>query len=125
MGRTLSVLLDSCILIDFLSGREEARSYLAGVDAAAISLVTWMEVIVGAATPDEDAVIRGFLSAFNILPVDGPVAEEAVVLRRTRRMKLPDAIIFATARVHGRSLATRNTKDFQAGEEGVIVPYQV
>lgn len=121
----MSVLLDSCILIDFLSGREEARSYLAEVDAAAISLVTWMEVIVGAATPDEEAVVRGFLSAFDILPVDGPVAEEAVVLRRTRRLKLPDAIIVATARVHGRSLATRNTKDFQAGEEGVVVPYQV
>ena len=125
MGRTLSILLDSCILIDFLSGREEARSYLAELDAAAISLVTWMEVIVGAATPDEEALVRGFLSAFHILPVDGPVAEQAVVLRRTRRMKLPDAIIFATARVHGRSLATRNTKDFHAGEEGVIVPYQV
>ena len=125
MGRTLSVLLDSCILIDFLSGREEARSYLAEVDAAAISLITWMEVIAGAATPDEEALVRGFLSAFNVLPVDGPVAEEAVVLRRTRRLKLPDAIIFATARVHGRSLATRNTKDFQAREDDVIVPYLV
>ena len=119
----MSVLLDSCILIDFLAGREAARVYLAEVDGAAISLVTWMEVVVGAANADEEALVRGFLSAFAVLPVDGPVAEEAVVLRRTRRLKLPDAIIFATARVNGRSLATRNTRDFREGEPGVTVPY--
>ena len=119
----MSVLLDSCILIDFLAGRVTARDYLAGVDGAAISLVTWMEVVVGAANAQEDALLRGFLSAFDVLPVDGPVAEEAVILRRTRRLKLPDAIIFATARVHGRSLSTRNTKDFGEGEPGITVPY--
>jgi|ETNmetMinimDraft_15_1059895.scaffolds.fasta_scaffold79257_2 hypothetical protein len=119
----MNVLLDSCILIDFLSGREAAREYLAEAEGAAISRITWMEVMVGADSAEEEAAIRGFLSAFDVLPVGGPVAEEAVILRRTRRMKLPDAIIFATARVHGRQLATRNTKDFQEGEVGVSVPY--
>lgn len=123
MGRPLSALLDSCILIDFLAGREAARDCLADLDGAAISLVTWMEVVVGAVTPDEEAVVRGFLAAFEVLPVDGRVAEEAVLLRRTRRMKLPDAIILATARVHARSLVTRNTKDFEKGEPGIRVPY--
>lgn len=121
----MSVLLNSCILIDLLSGREAARSYLATVEGGAISLITWMEVIIGAVTPDEEAVVRGFLSAFDVMPVDGPVAEEAVVLRRARRLKLPDAIILATARVHGCVLATRNTKDFDAGEAGITVPYQL
>ena len=121
----MNVLLDSCILIDFLSGREAAREYLGDIEGAAISRITWMEVMVGAGSEDEEAVVRGFLSAFDVLPVDGPVAEEAVVLRRTRRMKLPDAIIFATARVHGRSLATRNTRDFHEGEAGVSVPYRL
>ena len=121
----MSVLLDSCILIDFLAGRAAARDYLAKVDGAAISLITWMEVVIGAASADEEALVRGFLSAFDVLPVDGPVAEEAVLLRRTRRLKLPDAIIFATARVNGRSLATRNTRDFREGEPGIEVPYRI
>lgn len=119
----MNVLVDSCILIDFLSGQRPARAFLETVDGAAISLVTWMEVIVGAADPDEEAVIRGFLSAFEILPIDARVAEEAVLLRRTLRLKLPDAIVLATAHVHGRALATRNTKDFLDGEAGVRVPY--
>lgn len=39
-------------------------------------------------------------------------------------MKLPDAIILATAQIHRRELVTRNTKDF-AGVPGVIMPYQL
>ncbi len=121
----MSVLLDSCILIDFLSGREAARAWLSPIEGAAISLISWMEVIVGAKSAHEEAVVRGFLSAFEVLPVDTRVAEEAVCLRRSRRLKLPDAIILATARVHGRVLATRNTRDFDANAEDVVVPYRI
>lgn len=119
----MSVLLDSCILIDFLAGREQARAYLSGVAGAAISLVSWMEVMSGPASPEEEAVIRGFLAAFVVLPVDAAVAEDTVGLRRARRLKLPDAIIYATARVHGRTLVTRNNRDFRDGDAGVEVPY--
>jgi predicted nucleic acid-binding protein len=118
------LLLDSNILIDFLAGHDPAHRYVTDVEDAAISMITWMEVIVGAANPAEEAVIRSFLAAFEVLAVDTAVAEEAVALRRARRLKLPDAIIFATARVHGRTLVTRNTRDFPAGEAGVFVPYE-
>jgi predicted nucleic acid-binding protein len=43
--------------------------------------------------------------------------------RRTRGLKLPDAITYATARVHNRSFATRNTKDFREHEADVAIPY--
>lgn len=121
----MSVLLDSCILIDFLLGHDAAREYVSRLDGAAISMITWMEVAVGASSPDEEVVLRTFLATFEVLPIDTRVAEEAVHLRRSRRMKLPDAIIFATARVHGRALATRNTKDFGDDEPGVTIPYRL
>jgi predicted nucleic acid-binding protein len=119
----MSVLLDSCILIDFLLGHNAAREYVGQLDGAAISMITWMEVAVGGTSPEEDVVLRAFLATFEVLPIDTRVAEEAVHLRRSRRLKLPDAIIFATARVHGRALATRNTKDFVDDEPGVTIPY--
>lgn len=119
----MSVLFDSCILIDFLSGVLPARRLLDGTEGAAISRITWMEVMVGASTDEERQVLRGFLGAFDLLPIDGPVSEEAVTVRRERRMKLPDAIILATARVHGRTLVIRNTRDFAPDEPGVHVPY--
>jgi predicted nucleic acid-binding protein len=38
-------------------------------------------------------------------------------------MKLPDAVILATARTHGLPLLTRNTRDFPAGDPTILVPY--
>ena len=40
-------------------------------------------------------------------------------------MKLPDAIVWASARRQGRLLVSRNTKDFPAGDPGVRHPYVV
>ena len=52
------------------------------------------------------------------------VTEQAVALRREHRIRLPDAIIWATARASGALLVTRNTKDFPANDPGIRVPYQ-
>jgi hypothetical protein len=51
------------------------------------------------------------------------VAERAIAIRRANKIKLPDAIIQATAEVEGRVLITRNTRDFPAGVAGIRVPY--
>jgi predicted nucleic acid-binding protein len=51
------------------------------------------------------------------------VAEQSFALRRQRKIKLPDAIIEATARVNDRILMTRNTRDFPAEESGISIPY--
>ena len=47
------------------------------------------------------------------------------MLRRTTKIKLPDAIILATAEVERRVLITRNTRDFLAGARGIRVPYTI
>ena len=52
------------------------------------------------------------------------VAELAVAIRAQRGIKLPDAIIEATAQVENRLLLTRNVKDFNK-TPGVIFPYVV
>jgi predicted nucleic acid-binding protein len=53
------------------------------------------------------------------------VAGRAAENRRVRRIKLPDAIILATAETTSRQLLTRNVRDFPKGMRGVRVPYQV
>jgi predicted nucleic acid-binding protein len=83
-----------------------------------------MEVMVGA-TGEVAEATRGFLSSFDIIALDGEIAERAVSLRRTHHIKLPDAIIWATAQVHAMLLVTRNTKDFAAGDPGVRMPYRL
>ena len=48
-----------------------------------------------------------------------------VQLRRARRLRLPDALIWATDRRRGSLLVTRNTKDFPKDDPGVRVPYSI
>ncbi len=53
------------------------------------------------------------LAPFRELPVDRTVAERAGRVAREHRLRLPDALIAATALEHGLQLSTRNTKDFE------------
>jgi predicted nucleic acid-binding protein len=82
-------------------------------------------VIVRGALPVvvEADVLEMFLRHFRVVDVSRPIAREAVTLRTSHRLKLPDAIIWPTARVEGAELITRNTKDFRRGTAGVRVPY--
>jgi hypothetical protein len=48
-----------------------------------------------------------------ILPLDEAVVNEVISLRKAHKIKLPDAVVAATARVHGLSLITRNDSDFK------------
>jgi predicted nucleic acid-binding protein len=120
----IAALFDSNILIDWLNGHPAAAAEISLYEDAAISLVTWMEVMAGAPVGKDDQT-RAFLQRLQTLRVDEAVAEEAVRLRRDFKIKLPDAIIWATARVQARILVTRNTKDFPAEDPGVRVPYQI
>ncbi len=63
------------------------------------------------------------MERFTVVEVDDSVASQTVTIRRTSRLKLPDAIILATARVHGLLLVTRNHRDFPRGEPDIHIPY--
>jgi len=120
----VKALLDTNILIDYLKGIDQAREAIGRYDDSAISVVTWMEVMIGAEDNQADDC-RGFLSRFALVVIDEAVAEAAVVLRRQYRMKPPDAIVWASARTQDRLLVTRNTRDFPANDPGVRAPYSL
>lgn len=99
----VKALFDTNILIDYLNGVVEAQQELFQYPDKAISLIQ-----------------------FELLPIEGRVAAEAVKLRQARHIKLPDAIILATARVNQCLLITRNTKDFPPdADAGIRIPYQL
>ena len=116
-------LFDTCILIDYLNAVEAARDELALHREKHISVITWMEVLVGA-TPDTEVGTRGFLNRFRLIEIGATIREEAVQLRRVHRIKLPDAIIWASAKTHGLTMITRNTKDFSEDSPGIRIPYR-
>jgi predicted nucleic acid-binding protein len=122
----MRALIDSDVLVDYLQGRSEAADELARYAECCISLISWMEVMVGAGNDvTEEEVCRRFLESFRVLPVTEKVAERTVRLRRSHRLKLPDAIVWASAQEEACLLVTRNTKDFPADDAGVRFPYRI
>ena len=119
----MNALFDTNILIDYLNGREAAQRELGRYPRRFISVVTWMELLAGGHDEAETDVIEMFLRDFEVVDITRVVAREAVNIRRTHRLRLPDAIIWASARANSALLVTRNTKDFPATEPDVRRPY--
>jgi predicted nucleic acid-binding protein len=118
-------VFDSNIVIDFLNGIEQARKELAQYKRAYISPITWIEAQVKAPEGLEAATRAAVDSQFQRLELDEKTLSEGLIIRRELRLKLPDALILAAARVNGWLLVTRNTKDFPASMLGVRVPYEL
>ena len=117
-------VFDTNIVIDALNGLSEADTEYNLYERVIISRITWMEILVGEKSNDQQ--LRDFLeNHFEIAPIDVSVSEIAVQLRRQYRIRLPDAIIWATAKTHTAILVTRNTKDFDSQWDGIRIPYEV
>jgi predicted nucleic acid-binding protein len=69
--------------------------------------------------------IRAWLGSFDVIALDSAIANRAVEIRKQRRIRLPDAIVWASAEINSMLLVSRNTKDFPADEPGVRVPYKI
>jgi len=121
----MKALFDSDILIDYLVGEAEAEVELKRYSERLISIVSWSEVMVGADSEEQQTKCREFLAAFSVVAVDVKKEEEAARIRRDTRIKLPDAIIWATAKATGALLVTRNTKDFPTDDPFVRIPYSL
>ncbi|MEI8226586.1 MAG: type II toxin-antitoxin system VapC family toxin [Bacteroidota bacterium] len=53
-----------------------------------------------------------FIEFAKVFPLDEEIANRAIQLRRSHPIKLPDAVIAATALTHDFGLITRNEPDF-------------
>ena len=106
-GIVADVLVDTGVFIDHLRG---AAEFKAGKNRLHYSVVTRAELFAGSTAT---AVIATMLGPLRELPVDRAVAERAGRIRRETGVRLPDALIAATALEHGLQLATRNRRDFE------------
>lgn len=112
-------LLDSDVLIWVLRGKPAAVEFVRGLqrdEVPAISALAFYEVWAGA-RPSEDETVSRFLSAFSMIPVDSGIATTAARYYREFRGKgvtlsAVDALVAATARVHGLILVTQNRRGF-------------
>lgn len=120
-----SVLLDSVIVIDAFNGNPQAQKVVREHKGCGISVISWIEVMAGGKDEMQRKQLRAGLKKFSVIALDEDITELAAVIRQEKRLRLPDAIIFATAQHRHLTLITRNTKDFKPGMRGVRIPYQL
>ncbi len=119
----MNALFDTNILVDCIHGIPSAVDELDRYEGISISRVVWIEFLAGAKSAEVEARRRALLDDFRLLEIDEAVSQEAILVRQRTRLKLPDAIILATARVHGLLLVTRNHRDFPRRDPDVRIPY--
>ena len=77
-----------------------------------ISVISQIEVLRFNDTPENEAVLEEFINISKVYPINNNVVERTIKLCKQIKLKLPDAIIAATALIEGFTLVTRNINDF-------------
>jgi len=111
-------LIDTNVWIDALAGNLSKKAFLkisVGPEWAGYSAITRLELFgFPGLTAADEGKIRELLQAFEEVAVTSDVIDRAIEIRKKTKVKVPDAIIGASALVLGCNLITRNVADFKA-----------
>ena len=117
MGTTY--LLDTNTAIYFLDGLLPQNALVFVTDTlneqgSFLSVITKIELLGWqAGSPQKMRDVEEFVQDSEIVPLTDAVVDKTVEIRRTVKIKLPDAVIAATAIVHDFTLISRNDDDFR------------
>lgn len=116
------VLLDSNIIIYLSKGSLDVDEILIDYDEFFISIITYMEVLgFQFDNQEEKELIEQLLAQFVIIQLGMEIAKEVISIKQKKKIKLPDAIIFATAKKNDCDLMTYNVDDFKNIDETVKI----
>jgi predicted nucleic acid-binding protein len=110
----MKYLLDTNAVLDFMGNRfpVTAHTIMSKIidEEINLSIINKIELL-GFTKVEQDLI--DFVDCANVLPLSDEVANKTIEIRRACKIKLPDAIIAATALAHNLVLVSHNTKDFQ------------
>lgn len=111
-------LIDSNAIIQFLDETlpEKAIDWLEQIienEDYVISVINEIEVLSFGGRPQALAVAERFIQNSNVIQLTSDIIAKTIEVRQQVKLKLPDAVIAATALVHDLIIITRNTKDFK------------
>ena len=126
MGKTY--LIDTNIILEYTGGLLPIKTNnLVGNfinnSGLRVSVINQIEVL---GHPSATKELNGFFDTAKIYQLTQKIIIQTIELRKIKKIKLPDAIIAATAITHNLTLISRNIKDFKnvPGLE-VIDPYSL
>ena len=118
-------LLDTNSIIDFSAKRLSAKAhqFIARTidELPQISIITKIELLGFTNVPQQ---IVDFTDNSFVIPLEDSIVKQTILLRKEYKIKLPDAIIAATALVFNLTLITNNTNDFKSiSDLSLLNPY--
>ncbi|MDR1872126.1 MAG: type II toxin-antitoxin system VapC family toxin [Deltaproteobacteria bacterium] len=121
------LLFDTNILIDYLKNCQSIDYINSFINNDLfISYITKMELLAHSSLSEEEkSGIQIFLTSLNIIPMNEKIERIAIDLRMATTLKLPDAIIVATALVIDATILTRDKRLLALKWPGLVVrsPY--
>ncbi len=113
----MSFLFDSNVFIYHLNGTLGAygQSLLKQglVEGGAFSVISRIEVLGFPQSTAELEKASRLFSGLNQIELNTQIVAQTIALRQLRKIKIPDALIAASALHWGLPLVTHNTRDFQ------------
>jgi predicted nucleic acid-binding protein len=119
-----NVVLDTNVIIFASKQMIDMDKFLTVYDEFHVSIVTFIEVFGYEFTNKEERnLIDRLFNIVNIVDVDNGIAELAIAIRKNKnkKIKLPDAIILATAKFLKAPLLTDDWDDFQNIDKDVLI----
>ncbi len=112
-----SYLIDTNIISDYLekSFNENGMSFLKLVlnDTPNISFITQIELLSWKTNLYKENILIDFISFCEIISISDDIISNCIKIRRSKKIKTPDAIIAATALTFDYTIITNNTRDFE------------
>ena len=113
----MSYLLDTNTVINFLGATmpDYSMKVMNNIldKESLISIITKMETLgYNFKSKDEQFTMEYFVEGSTVLQINDDIVNKTIHIRKTYKLKIPDAIIAATALVYDLTLITRNTSDF-------------
>lgn len=113
-------LIDTSAVIKFLNESFPMSSleFLDEIldDECIISFITQIELLAWEDTDEENEIVKTFISGSEILGIDQSIIKKTIEIRKKSKIKLPDALIAATAIEFNLTLLADNDKDFKKVE---------
>ena len=111
----IDTILDSNVLIYLSKGDLSTSEVESFGKRFGISVITLMEVKGHKfKSVDEKNFIEELCDVFDVVYIDAAIADKVIELRRQLKIKLPDAIIAATALVLDATVVTNDLKHFRS-----------
>ncbi len=117
-------ILDSNAIIFATRGKIEVEKLLAQYDKFYVSIITYIEVYAyDFQNSIEKDIADEIFANLGIIEVNLEIADQAIIYRKnkTKKIKLPDAIILASAKYANADLLTDDWDDFQNLDSSVNV----